>query len=254
MPAQPVAGCVAIVTGANHGIGAATTVALAHLGAQVAITYLRLELDDEPGRPPAYAAGRRADAAEVMAAIEAAGARAVAVVAVEADLADPASPARIFDAAEERLGPVSILVNNASGWRKDSFSAAPADHIGRENQPVTAASIDAQLLVDVRGGALMMAELAARHRARGGDWGRIISLTSGRPGRVPRRGLLRGGQGGPGELHDVLLDRIGRRRHHRQRRLPADYRQLLGHRRRTPLGGAKAPTTTTSPAPRRWPR
>lgn len=182
MPARPLSGRVAIVTGANHGIGAATAVALAHHGADVAVNYLRLELDDEPGRPPAYATARRADASEVLAAVEAAGARGVAV---EADLADPASPARIFDAAEERLGPVSILVNNASGWRKDGFSAAPADQVGRANHPITVESIDAQLLVDARGGALMIAELAARHRRRGGDWGRIVSLTSGGPAGFP---------------------------------------------------------------------
>ena len=182
MPAPPLAGRVAVVTGANHGIGAATAVALAHLGADVAVTYLRLELDDDPGRPPAYAAARRADVTDVLAAIEAAGAGGMAV---EADLANPGSPARIFAVAEERLGPVSILVNNASGWRKDSFCATSADHIGRANHPVTAESIDAQLLVDARGGALMMAELAARHRSRGGGWGRIISLTSGGPAGFP---------------------------------------------------------------------
>lgn len=182
MSARPLAGRAAIVTGANHGIGAATAVALARLGADVAVTYLRLELDGEPGRPPAYAAARGADAAEVTAAIEASGARAVAV---EADLADPAGPARIFDAAEAALGPLSILVNNASGWRKDTFSAAPADQVGRSSHPVTAESIDTQLLVDARGGALMMAELAARHRQRAGDWGRIISLTSGGPAGFP---------------------------------------------------------------------
>jgi 3-oxoacyl-[acyl-carrier protein] reductase len=176
MPARPLAGRAAIVSGANHGIGAATAVALARLGADIAVTYLRLERDDEAGLPPAYAADRRADATEVLDAIDSAGVRGLSI---EADLADPASPARIFDRAEERLGPVSILVNNASGWRKDSFSAARADHVGRQNHPVTAASIDAQMLVDARGGALMMAELATRHRRRGGNWGRIISLTSG---------------------------------------------------------------------------
>ena len=45
--------------------------------------------------------------------------------AVEADLSDPAVPARLFDEVEEALGPVAILVNNASGWRKDTF-APPA--------------------------------------------------------------------------------------------------------------------------------
>jgi 3-oxoacyl-[acyl-carrier protein] reductase len=184
MPARPLAGRAAIVTGANHGIGAATAVALARLGADIAVTYLRLELDDEPGRPRAYAAARRADGSEVTAAIDA-NANGARGVVVEADLADPAGPAWIFDAAESALGPVSILVNNASGWRKDTFSAAPADQVGRSNHPVTAETIDAQLLVDARGGALMMAELAARHRQRAGDWGRIISLTSGGPAGFP---------------------------------------------------------------------
>lgn len=182
MPVRPLAGRVAVVTGANHGIGAATAVALARHGADVTVTYLRLEFGDERGHLPAYVTARRDAATGVLAAIEAAGARGVAL---EADLADPASPARIFDVAEERLGPVSILVNNASGWRKDSFAALPADSLGRANHPVTAESVDAQLLVDARGGALMMAELAARHRRRGGDWGRIVSLTSGGPAGFP---------------------------------------------------------------------
>jgi hypothetical protein len=35
---------------------------------------------------------------------------------VGADLPDPAAPAMLSDIAEEQLGAVDILVNNATGW------------------------------------------------------------------------------------------------------------------------------------------
>jgi len=183
MSALPLSGRVAIVTGANHGIGGATAVALACLGADVAVSFLRIESAVEPpGRPPTYGAARRQDAVQVVASVKQHGQRAVAI---EADLANPATAPRIFDEAGSALGPVSILVNNASGWRTDTFSSEAADRFGRRNEPVTAAAADAQLLVDARGGALMIAELARRHRQRGHSWGRIISLTSGGPAGFP---------------------------------------------------------------------
>ena len=176
-------GRVALVTGANHGIGAATAVALAQLGANVAITYLRFPDDDpDAGRPAAYGEQRGRDGSGTLADVEATGARGIAL---EADLADPATPPRLFDEVETALGPVEILVNNASGWRKDTFGLDRDDWIGRNNEVVNAATVDAQYLVDARGGALMMAEFATRHRARGATWGRIISLTSGGPMGFP---------------------------------------------------------------------
>jgi len=45
---------VAIVTGANHGIGAATARVLSRYGARVLISYLRLEDDPDPAIPEAY--------------------------------------------------------------------------------------------------------------------------------------------------------------------------------------------------------
>ena len=45
-PAGPLAGRVGLVTGANHGIGAVTALALARLGAAVAVSYLRLDARD----------------------------------------------------------------------------------------------------------------------------------------------------------------------------------------------------------------
>jgi 3-oxoacyl-[acyl-carrier protein] reductase len=118
----------AIVTGANHGIGAATAQALAGRGCAVLCTYLRTQDPDEPGTPRAYRDNRARDAAAVVARIEEAGGTAAAV---EADLTDPAAPALLFDTAEQRLGPVDILVNNATGWLADTFAAAPSDRLGR---------------------------------------------------------------------------------------------------------------------------
>ena len=103
----------AIVTGANHGIGAATATTLARRGCSVLATYLRVDDPDDPGTPQAYRDHRAQDAATVIARIRDAGGTAAAV---EADLSDPATPARLFDVAEERFGPVDILVNNATGW------------------------------------------------------------------------------------------------------------------------------------------
>ena len=57
-------GHTAIVTGANHGIGAATAVALAQRGCAVLCTFLRVD-DDAPGFSPAYRDNRARDGAPV---------------------------------------------------------------------------------------------------------------------------------------------------------------------------------------------
>jgi 3-oxoacyl-[acyl-carrier protein] reductase len=166
----------AIVTGANHGIGAATSAALAQRGCAVLCTFLRIEDPADPGTPQAYRDYRARDAGPVVAAIQAAGGRAAAI---EADLSDPAAPAMLLDAAEEQLGPVDILVNNATGWLADTFAPPGTDRLGRSLQPVTAASWGQQFTVDAMAAALLIAEFTRRHIARGADWGRIIGLTSG---------------------------------------------------------------------------
>ena len=177
-PPFDLTGHVAIVTGANHGIGAATARALAGCGARVLVTYLRTHAAEGSGRSEQYNTVRAADAGHVVDAIRTSDGRAVAA---EADLADPQTPSRLFDAAEAELGPVDILVNNASHDEKDTFASKSRDLIGRRLKPVSAETFDRQFTVDARGGATMIAEFARRHAERGATWGRIIGLTSGGP-------------------------------------------------------------------------
>ncbi|HEX3332943.1 MAG TPA: SDR family oxidoreductase [Acidimicrobiales bacterium] len=176
---------VALVTGANHGIGAATVKALAARGTAVLCTYFRGARTgglDDPSLPAAYRATRNARADFVVESIRAGGGSALAL---EADLADPATVPLLFDAAEVQLGPVDILVNNASGWVADTFVAAATDRFGREQTPLTARTFDQVFTVDARAAALLIAEFARRQIGRGETWGRIIGLTSGEPDGFP---------------------------------------------------------------------
>lgn len=178
-------GRVALITGANHGIGAATARLFAAQGARVIVAYLRIEDPPDEGLTPAYRAGRRRSGDEVARAIEDAGGQAVAV---EADLRDPDAAEQLLDAAGTAFGPVDVLVNNATGWRADTFSAVATDDFGRRLDEVTAATFDANFAVDARAVALLIAGYARRHRERGAAWGRILGLTSG------------GAMGFPGEV------------------------------------------------------
>jgi 3-oxoacyl-[acyl-carrier protein] reductase len=171
---------VALVTGANHGIGAATARTLAAHGARIVVTYLRLGSGD--GLPPVYLQQRASNAEEVMTAIRDAGGLAVAI---EADLVDAAAPQRLFDFAESEFGPVDVLINNASGWLADTFSASETDAVGHPCVRVSPDTFDRQFAVDARGAALLISEFARRHIEREATWGRIISLSSGGPQGFP---------------------------------------------------------------------
>jgi 3-oxoacyl-[acyl-carrier protein] reductase len=176
---------VALVTGGNHGIGAATARTLAACGARVLISYLSLKDPPDPGIPERYRENRASDADHVVAAIRASGGEAFAL---EADLADPTTSSLLFDVAEAQLGPVDILVNNASGWLADTFTVATRDKVCRNLARVSAETFRRQFSVDAAAAAGLMAEFARRHAERKADWGRIIGLTSG------------GSNGFPGEV------------------------------------------------------
>jgi 3-oxoacyl-[acyl-carrier protein] reductase len=99
-------GC-ALVTGGSRGIGAAIVRALAADGWPVGINYRT----DAEG------------AESVAREIEAAGGSAFPVAA---DIADSGATAPLFEALEERFGPVLVLVNNA-GVRADGLSPQLTD-------------------------------------------------------------------------------------------------------------------------------
>jgi 3-oxoacyl-[acyl-carrier protein] reductase len=171
-------GRVAIVTGANHGIGAATARLLAASGVCVLVSGLPVADAPDAGIPETYRANRARSAESVVTDIVTRGGQAVAV---EADLRKADTPKALFDAAEAAFGPVEILVNNATGWRADTFKAVGQDRLGRTLERLSADSATQLLEVDARGSALMIAEFAARHIAREATWGRIVGLTSGGP-------------------------------------------------------------------------
>jgi 3-oxoacyl-[acyl-carrier protein] reductase len=177
-PESELDGRVAIVTGADRGIGAAIARKLAGRGCAVLLTYLRLP----EGGPDGIDGTRASSAEEIVADILVGGGRAASL---EADLSDATTPARLFDLAEQRLGGVDILVNNATGWVADTFKGLALDRYGRALEPLSARTFDQVVGVDARGSALMIAEFAERHRRRDASWGRIVGLSSGGPEGFP---------------------------------------------------------------------
>src|SRR5215213_4056951 len=99
-------GC-ALVTGSARGIGAASALALADAGWPVAINY-------------------RSDAAGAEGVATAIGQAGGEAVAIQADVCDSDAVGELFRAAEERFGPVLVLINNA-GMRADGLAPQLGD-------------------------------------------------------------------------------------------------------------------------------
>ena len=180
---------VVLITGANHGIGAAAAKTFALQGARVFITYLRLpplgssSAQTKDSNTPGlalYNFRRTQSAEEVVQQIRAQGG---IVEALEADLADIKSIPMLFDRVEAVFGGVDILVNNADYCVADTFLTASQRE--KEMTPagyapsfLTATSHDAHFAVNSRAVALLMAEFARRRVEQGVRWGRVINVST----------------------------------------------------------------------------
>ncbi|MEM6052624.1 3-oxoacyl-ACP reductase family protein [Erwinia sp. P7711] len=144
----------ALVTGASRGLGKAIALSLASQGADIAITY-----------------EKSADkAAEVVAAIEALGRRAVAI---QASSAVAEETQRAVEETVNALGGLDILVNNAGVAR------------GGMLEEMSLEDIDLMLDVNVRG-VILTTQAALPHLGQGA---RIINIGSCLAERVPMQGI-----------------------------------------------------------------
>lgn len=136
-------GKVAVVTGANTGLGQAIAVALASAGADVALV----------GRSAPVETEQQISALSRKTAV------------VMADLSDTSSVDSVIEQSEAALGPVDILVNNAGIIRREdalSFGEADWDDVLATNLKVP----------------FFLAQAAARSMVEGGRGGKIINIAS----------------------------------------------------------------------------
>jgi len=170
-------GKVALITGASRGIGRAIAQRLGREGAAVVVNY----------------SGNLEAARETVAAVEAAGGRAVPV---QADVARVAEVERLFDETIRHLGRLDILVNNAGVM----FNKPLAE--------VTEEEFDRIFAVNVKG-TFFTCQQAARRMAEGG---RMINLSSSTTAlMLPTYAAYVATKGAVEQLSHVLAKELGPR-------------------------------------------
>jgi 3-oxoacyl-[acyl-carrier protein] reductase len=180
-------GKVVCVTGANNpqGIGAAVARAFAAQGASVFVHYFRQGNAASPDALPEVAGEtyyRQAQGLTASHLVEELRSSGAAVESWESDFLEATAASELLDRVERRFGAVDILVNNAALCEPDTFKpAADADARAANTFPmrgIDAQAHDRHFAVNSRAPALLMAEFARRHAARGKRWGRIINISS----------------------------------------------------------------------------
>jgi 3-oxoacyl-[acyl-carrier protein] reductase len=170
-------GKVALVTGASKGIGAAIARELAAKGAAVAVNY----------------SGSKAGAEKVVADIEAAGGKAIAV---QANLSDPAAIGPLADKVADRLGPIDVLVNNAGVYDFAPIEGITPEHFHKQ--------FDLNVL-----GLLLTTQAALTHfNPRGGS---IINIGSVAASGVPMAAVYSATKGAVNSITVALSKELGPR-------------------------------------------
>ncbi len=141
----PLTGKIALVTGSSQGIGRATAIRLAQSGADIVINYR----------------SNANSAAEVKARIEEMGRR---CIAVQADVSQEEEVSHLFAEANEALGPVTILVNNA-GTTRDKLI-------------IQMSLADFEYVVNTNLRSTFLCTKAALRSMMKARWGRIVNISS----------------------------------------------------------------------------
>lgn len=146
MPGLPLANRTALVTGASRGIGRAIALALAEVGANLAVNFR----------------ARQDEAEATVAAVRKLGRKAAAF---GADVSDAQAVAAMIPSIEKALGPVDVLVNNAGIATRRSLDE------------LTESEFDRTIAINLKSAFLCTQAVWPGMRARG--WGRIVNISSG---------------------------------------------------------------------------
>lgn len=179
-------GKVALITGANHGIGAATALALGNQGVKVFASFFRppcqyseaeLKHAEETGLGGDifYQAMQQKPITHLVSQFEEAG---MTIAALEADLADEANISKLFEVCEKELGPADILINNHTHCVLETFDPKQTSTDGSGVFLSTAPSIDAHFAINARAYALMMQAYLKQYLENGLNWGRVVNTST----------------------------------------------------------------------------